>query len=161
MIDIFSNFIFFFLFLVISSWVSCPSRHPRLSALDAGFLALEGPDTPMHVGSVILFEGAPLRDRRGRIRVAPMRELIEARLDLVPRYRQIPASGPLGAGRPFWVDDACFDIAHHVMVTTVGPPAAGASCWSWRASCTPSCSTAPVRCGSCGWSTAWPTGGWG
>ena len=97
-------------------------RHPRLSALDAGFLALEGPDTPMHVGSVILFEGAPLRDRQGRIRMAALRDLIEARLELVPRFRQIPAAGPLGTGRPFWVDDARFDIAHHVKVTTVRSP---------------------------------------
>ncbi|HET6809408.1 MAG TPA: wax ester/triacylglycerol synthase family O-acyltransferase [Acidimicrobiales bacterium] len=98
------------------------SRHSRLSALDAGFLSLEGPDTPMHVGSVILFEGAPLRDRRGRIRLAALRDLIEARLDLVPRYRQIPVEGPLGMGRPFWVDDARFDIAHHVKITAVRAP---------------------------------------
>lgn len=96
--------------------------HSRLSALDAGFLSLEGPDTPMHVGSVILFEGAPLRDRRGRIRLRALRDLIEARLDLVPRYRQVPRPGPLGLGRPFWVDDARFDIAHHVMLTAVRSP---------------------------------------
>ena len=98
------------------------SVHARLSALDSGFLSLEGPDTPMHVGSALLFEGRPLRDRHGRIRLGAVRDLIESRLALVPRYRQIPVAGPLGLGRPFWVDDPCFDIAHHVMVTAVRAP---------------------------------------
>jgi len=37
------------------------ANYDRLSALDNSFLVLERtePDTPMHVGSVAIFEGAP------------------------------------------------------------------------------------------------------
>ena len=31
----------------------------RLTAVDAGFLAQEGPNSHMHIGAVMLFEGPP------------------------------------------------------------------------------------------------------
>src|SRR5215217_5842265 len=87
----------------------------RLSAVDAGFLAQEKPNTHMHIGALALFEGAPpaLDEFLGHI---------ESRLHLVPRYRQKLATPPLETGRPLWVDDPTFNLAYHVRHTALPAP---------------------------------------
>jgi diacylglycerol O-acyltransferase len=79
----------------------------RLSTLDSSFLHLEEPDTPMHVGGVLILEKLPGG-------VEALATLIEARLSLVPRYRQRVAEVPGHLANPVWVDDPDFDIAFHV-----------------------------------------------
>src|SRR3954470_12671240 len=49
-------------------------------------------------------------------------EAIEARLDLVPRYRQRLAFVPLGQGRPRWVDDPHFNPRYHIRHTALPAP---------------------------------------
>src|SRR5215213_1066897 len=90
----------------------------RLSAVDAGFLAQEKPNTHMHIGALALFEGAPpaLDEFLGHI---------ESRLHLVPRYRQKLATPPLETGRPLWVDDPRFNLAYHVRHTALPRGVAG------------------------------------
>src|SRR5690348_11991640 len=87
--------------------------YTRLTALDAAFLAMETPRTPMHVGSLSLFEGAPLRDAHGRVRIEEIQQVTLERLHLVPRLRQKIMAAPLGIGHPVWVDDADFDVTYH------------------------------------------------
>jgi diacylglycerol O-acyltransferase len=87
----------------------------RLSAIDAGFLAQEKPNTHMHIGGLALFEGEP----------PDLHEFlahIESRLHLVPRYRQKLATPPLETGRPLWIDDPSFNLAYHVRHTALPPP---------------------------------------
>src|SRR3954451_21165065 len=79
----------------------------RLTGLDASFLYLEEPDTPMHVGGVLILEAPP-----GGIDA--LADLVEARLSLVPRYRQRGAEVPGHLANPVWVDDPDFDIAYHL-----------------------------------------------
>ena len=79
----------------------------RLTRLDASFLSLEEPDTPMHVGGVLLL-AAPAGG------VEALAELVAARLPLVPRYRQRVAEVPGHLANPVWLDDPDFDIAYHV-----------------------------------------------
>jgi diacylglycerol O-acyltransferase len=79
----------------------------RLTRLDASFLYLEEPDTPMHVGGVLILEAPPGG-------VDALAELVEARLPLVPRYRQRVAEVPGHLANPVWVDDPEFDIAYHL-----------------------------------------------
>ena len=79
----------------------------RLTRLDASFLYLEEPDTPMHVGGVLILEALPGG-------VDALADLVEARLPLVPRYRQRVAVVPGHLANPVWVDDPEFDIAYHV-----------------------------------------------
>ena len=55
----------------------------RLSSLDASFLYLEDATTPMHVGSVMVFE--PPDDGFDYDRLV---QLISQRIAFVPRYRQ-------------------------------------------------------------------------
>ena len=96
--------------------------HDRLSGLDAGFLALERVETPMHIGSLVVLEGAPFFDAGGRFRLADVRNLVASRLHRIPRFRQRPMAVPLDLGRPVWVDDGRFDIGYHVRLTALPAP---------------------------------------
>jgi diacylglycerol O-acyltransferase len=87
----------------------------RLSALDATFLHLEREGAHMHVASVMLFEGTP----------PPYEDVVsalEARMHLVPRYRQRLAFVPYEQGRPVWIDDAHFNVGYHVRHTALPRP---------------------------------------
>jgi WS/DGAT/MGAT family acyltransferase len=88
----------------------------RLSGLDASFLALEKDGAHMHVGSVLVLDGP-----------APGYEdlvaAIEARLHLVPRYRQRLVAPPLAQARPVWADDPHFNVGYHVRHTALPEPA--------------------------------------
>jgi len=96
--------------------------YDRLSGLDASFLALERDETPMHIGSLAILEGAPFFDDEGRFRIGDARHLVRSRLHLIPRFRKKPMSVPLDLGRPIWVDDERFDVAYHVRLTALPRP---------------------------------------
>ena len=96
--------------------------YQRLTAQDTSFLHLENATTPMHVGSLILLEAGPLLDDAGRFRIDEVRELVERRLDRVPRFRQKLLEVPFGQGRPVWVDDDRFDLSFHVRLTALPRP---------------------------------------
>ena len=87
----------------------------RMSTLDAGFYFLENENTPMHVGSVSVFEG-PAPSYGDVVR------LLVSKLPKVPRYRQRVRAVPLHIGRPAWVDDEHFEILYHVRHTAVPRP---------------------------------------
>ena len=91
------------------------SRYKRLSVLDELFLHLEGPNTHMHVGGAIVFEGPPPD-------YADFLASAEKRLQMVPRFRQKLATVPFGLGRPVWVDDTHFNIEYHVRHTALPAP---------------------------------------
>ena len=92
------------------------SHGDRISALDASFLHLEKAGARLHVASVTIFDGpAPSWDE--------LREHVEARLHLVPRFRQRLAEVPLDQGRPVWVDDPHFNLRYHLR--HAGLPAPG------------------------------------
>jgi diacylglycerol O-acyltransferase len=84
----------------------------RLSALDASFLAVEGPAAPMHVGWVALLDPP---ERGPRPAFEELFEHLAGRMGRAPRYRQRLAGVPLGVHDPVWVDDANFDPRTHVL----------------------------------------------
>jgi diacylglycerol O-acyltransferase len=84
----------------------------RLSALDASFLAVESPATPMHVGWVAEFDPPADGTRPG---FDGLFEHIAGRLGRAPRYRQRLAGVPLAMHDPVWVDDPGFDPADHLL----------------------------------------------
>jgi diacylglycerol O-acyltransferase len=91
-------------------------RHmERLSPVDVSFLDQEKRGSHMHIGAVMLFEGPPPTH-------AQLREHVESRLHLVPRYRQKLAYPRLEMGRPLWVDDPRFNIDYHVRHTALPSP---------------------------------------
>jgi diacylglycerol O-acyltransferase len=95
--------------------------HERLSFLDTSFLALESPETHMHVGSVMIFDSGSLINDDGGLDVAKIRAYINGRIHMVPRYRQKLAWIPLEQ-YPVWVDDPDFSIEYHVRHTALPRP---------------------------------------
>jgi diacylglycerol O-acyltransferase / wax synthase len=87
----------------------------RLTGLDASFLHLERGPAHMHVASTSIFEGPPPD-------YVELRDHIDSRLHLVPRFRQKLRFVPLGQGRPKWVDDPHFNIEYHVRHTALPSP---------------------------------------
>ena len=74
--------------------------YERLSGQDASFLHMERPETPMHVGSLAIFEGAQFFDDGGRFRIDEARAVIGSRMHLVPRFRKKLMTVPFQQGRP-------------------------------------------------------------
>ncbi len=87
----------------------------RMSTTDAGFYFAESENTPMHVGSVALFEG-PAPSYGDVVR------LLVGKLPQVPRYRQRVRPVPMHLGNPVWVDDEHFQILYHVRHSAVPRP---------------------------------------
>jgi hypothetical protein len=94
----------------------------RLSAVDLTNLAVEAPDTPMHVGVLAVLDGTALCDAGGRLRLDVLRTRIDDLLDAVPELRCVVyRPGPL-AGPPLWIDDPGFRIDRHVSQIELPPP---------------------------------------
>ena len=91
----------------------------HLSALDALFFHLETPDTPMHVGSVMILEKprAGRRDAYQRIR-----EHIAGRLQLAPVFTRKLAPMPLDVVTPAWIRESEVDLDYHVRHLTLRKP---------------------------------------
>ena len=89
----------------------------RLSPLDVSFLYLEEPTTPMHVGSVMVFDPGP-----DGLDVSRMTQHVNARIAFVPRYRQRVRWVPGRLANPVWVDDERFDVSYHVRRSALPRP---------------------------------------
>ena len=87
----------------------------RLTTIDASFLYLEESDAPMHVAGVLLLE-APAGG------LDAIASLVEARLPLVPRYRQRVVEVPGRLADPVWADDPEFDADYHVRQSALPRP---------------------------------------
>jgi WS/DGAT/MGAT family acyltransferase len=98
------------------------SKYDRLTSLDSSFLHLERLEYPMHVGAVSVFEGTQFFDDNGHLRIAELRDLVQSRLPLMPRFRKKLMPVPYDQGRPIWVDDENFDITYHVRHTALPKP---------------------------------------
>src|SRR3954447_22946530 len=101
----------------------------RLNALDATFLELEEADDSahMHIGAVLVFDGdAPS--------IEEVREMLSARLDLLPRYRQRLSAHHTGGLRcPEWGDHERFALGAHVRHATLPAPGDEAELLDWAA----------------------------
>jgi len=96
--------------------------YDRLSELDRSFLIYEGPNSPMHVGAVQIFDAAPLRGSDGHIDIERIIEYVESRLHRIPRYRQKVEAAPID-GHPIWVDDPKLNLRYHVRHSRLPKPA--------------------------------------
>jgi WS/DGAT/MGAT family acyltransferase len=85
-----------------------------LTGLDSSFLYLETDTTPMHVGSLNVYEGNLTFDE--------FRAFLSERLHLAPRLLQKLVNVPLGLGNPYWIDDADFDINLHLQHLALPKP---------------------------------------
>src|SRR5687768_14504924 len=91
-------------------------RH--LSALDALFLQLETPDTPMHVGSLMLLE----KPRGRRSAYATIRAHLASRLHLAPVFTRTLAAMPGDLANPVWLERQAPDLDHHLRALRLPRP---------------------------------------
>ena len=89
----------------------------RLSPLDAMFLNHDTPTEPRQIASLAILEKNDPALGYDRLIQA-----ISERLDIVPRYRQVPRRVPGALGTPVWVDDETFDISMHVRRSALPKP---------------------------------------
>ncbi|MEH3034020.1 MAG: wax ester/triacylglycerol synthase family O-acyltransferase [Aeromicrobium erythreum] len=87
----------------------------RLSPLDADFLRKDSATAPRQIASLAILEA-------GDLDYDQLLHLISERLDIVPRYRQVPRKVPGLLGTPIWVDDEDFDITLHVRRSALPRP---------------------------------------
>ena len=91
----------------------------RLSGLDAAFLYLETEKTPMHIGGVAILDG---HTPDGPFTLEKLRDLISSRLAASRTLTEKLVDVPLGLGRPYWIQDADFDIERHIERTQLPEP---------------------------------------
>ena len=84
----------------------------KLSATDRVFFDIEGGALMMHLGAVLIFEGADLVSPVGALDSARLTRLLEAGIGDVPRFRQVVREVP--ALCAVWVDDARYRIDYHL-----------------------------------------------
>ena len=87
----------------------------QLSGLDASFLNLETDNAPMHIGGVSILTG-------GGLDLDLLRRWVASRIHVSRSFRRCLAEVPLGLGKPYWVDDADFDITRHIERTQLPEP---------------------------------------
>ena len=77
---------------------------------------------PQEIGALAVLDGSRLLNPDGRFRIEAVRHATEARLHLVPRFRQRLSIPRRALGPPLWVDAPAFDLSDHVRVAPVTAP---------------------------------------
>jgi diacylglycerol O-acyltransferase len=94
----------------------------RLTASDLFLLMWDDYGWSSDIGALAILDGSHLLESDGRVRIEVVRQQLEPRLHLVPRFRQLLYRPRLGLGWPLWVDAPSFDLADHVRVHPVAAP---------------------------------------
>ena len=99
----------------------------QLSAQDASFVYLETPHTPMHIGSVAIYD--PSTAPGGFVRFKDILAFIKTRLGGARSFRQRLVRVPFDLDHPYWIEDPEFDIEFHVRHIALPKPG------DWRQLC--------------------------
>lgn len=99
----------------------------QLSGQDASFVYLETPHTPMHIGSVGIYD--PSTAPGGFVRFKDILRFIEDRLGGARSFRQRLVRVPFDVDHPYWIEDPEFDIEYHVRHIALPKPG------DWRQLC--------------------------
>ncbi|MBR1228022.1 wax ester/triacylglycerol synthase family O-acyltransferase [Bradyrhizobium sp. AUGA SZCCT0176] len=91
----------------------------QLSGMDASFLHLETPETPMHVGSLMLFE---LPDGYQGDYYEEVKAMLGKRLHLASVLCRKLAQMPFELAEPVWIEDDDIDLDYHVRSVTLRRP---------------------------------------
>src|SRR5512132_3084225 len=94
----------------------------RLTASDMFLLLWDDYGGRSDIGGLAVLDGTSLLDADGQVQVDEVRRQLQARLHLVPRFRQLLHRPRFGLGWPLWVDAPAFDIADHVRVHRLPVP---------------------------------------
>jgi len=91
----------------------------QLSSIDASFLHLETPETPMHVGSLMLFD-LP-KGYQGDY-YEDVKSIIGKRMHLASVLTRKLAPMPFELAEPVWIEDDDIDLDYHVRSVTLRRP---------------------------------------
>ena len=91
----------------------------HLSGLDATFLYMETPETPMHVGGLNIYE-LPAGYQGDFLE--KLREHIARRMHLAPVFRRKLVNMPFELANPIWVADDDLDLEYHIRSTVLPKP---------------------------------------
>ena len=94
----------------------------RLTASDLFLLLWDDYGWSTDIGALAILDGTSLLGHDGRVRIEAVREQLEPRLHLVPRFRQLLYRPRLGLGWPLWVDAPSFDLADHIRAHPAAAP---------------------------------------
>ncbi len=99
----------------------------QLSGLDAAFLYMETGRTPMHIGSLSIYDQSTAPG--GRVTFKEILQFFRERLHKARAFRQRIVNVPLSLDHPYWIEDPDFDLEFHVR--HIALPAPG----DWRQLC--------------------------
>ena len=99
----------------------------QLSALDASFLYLETPNSPMHIGGMVIYDQSTVKG--GHLRFKEIMSNIEKRLPRSRTFRQKIIRVPMNLDHPYWVEDRDFNLEFHVRHIALPKPG------DWRQLC--------------------------
>ena len=91
----------------------------QLSGMDASFLHLETPETPMHVGSLMLFE---LPEGYDGAYYEDVKAMLGKRLHISALLTRKLAQMPFELAEPVWIEDDDIDLDYHVRTLTLRRP---------------------------------------
>lgn len=99
----------------------------QLQGMDSSFVAMESPNSPMHIGNLLIYnpETAP----GGFVRFKDILQFMESRMQLSRTMRQRLVRVPFDLDYPYWVEDPNFDLEYHVRHVALPKPG------DWRQLC--------------------------
>lgn len=99
----------------------------QLQGMDASFVALETKNSPMHIGSILIYN--PATAPGGFVRFKDILAFFESRLQLSKTVRQRLVRVPFDLDYPYWIEDPDFDLEYHLRHVALPKPG------DWRQLC--------------------------
>ncbi len=121
------------LWVVVAKRFACVSlghgenRMRQLQGMDASFVALETRNSPMHIGSILIYN--PATAPGGFVRFKDILKFFESRLQLSKTVRQRMVRVPFDLDYPYWIEDPDFDLEYHLRHVALPKPG------DWRQLC--------------------------
>jgi WS/DGAT/MGAT family acyltransferase len=99
----------------------------QLQGMDASFVALETRTSPMHIGSILIYN--PATAPGGFVRFKDILGFFESRMQLSRTIRQRMVRVPFDLDYPYWIEDPDFDLEYHLRHVALPQPG------DWRQLC--------------------------
>ncbi len=99
----------------------------QLQGMDTSFVALETRNSPMHIGSLLIYN--PKTAPGGFVRFKDILAFYESRMQMSKTMRQRLVRVPFDLDYPYWIEDEEFDLEFHVRHVALPQPG------DWRQLC--------------------------
>ncbi len=99
----------------------------QLSGLDSSFLYMETGATPMHIGSLSIYDQSSAPD--GHVTFKQILKFFDDRMHKARAFRQRLVRVPMGLDHPYWIEDPDFNLEFHVRHIALPKPG------DWRQLC--------------------------